>query len=80
MDIISDGRKWKQQRILSIFLVKELYYWTWRKHRNRRSFANMCMDVFKNSSSDSCYHTFYNIVVNYHVGVLSMSSDIDGPV
>ena len=36
------------------------------------------MDVFKNSNTDNIYHTFYNIVVNYHIGVLSMSSDFNG--
>jgi hypothetical protein len=36
------------------------------------------MDVFKNSNTDNIYHTFYNIVVSYHIGILSMSLDING--
>jgi hypothetical protein len=39
-------------------------------------FVNRYMDVCKNSNNNNSYHTFYNIVVNYHIGNLSMFSNI----
>jgi hypothetical protein len=38
------------------------------------------MDVFEYCGGDSGYYIFNNIVVYYHVGVMSMGFHIDGPL